>query len=459
MKPNQKKEKIKEPPRLTFMDLNDDSIFQILWYLSSKDLCSMSFTCKRLRQLAFDHFPRQYPDEQVTIGDSSWCWGNKMSIEVKQNFRKCIRNVRIESWDTHENLQRLFDYVDSKSCADWRSFELDISGLLKEIHVTSIRNRLRKLSTLIIKSPHDRLDIHNALLKYCENLECLDLVLYSSFDSFWMLNIYPTIKTLNIGLKTLESEKFFNAKAKKFFQLNPQIKNIQYYGSSGGMETFLQNVIIIERLTLIPLHRIDWLPIIKQLICNTKQNKIEWLHLKIGFQTKYEICMALADLNAVQPISELEYILAGFRNELIFLSQLKSVQKLTLECNDDYEIGDELFDVLSKQLPNLRDLELCLRDYDGLFFKWITMKFIENSLKMKNLTFMNCSSDTFIFHPNDVVELNQRRSSISCASPVLIQCKFRGDKFATPALNNPPITAVVNVKFGETFFELREVRH
>lgn len=462
MKPTRKKEKLSEPPasQLTILDLNDDCIFHILWNLSSSDLCSMSITCKRLRKLSFDHYPRQYPDERITIGSVSWSHSNKPNNQlIKKNFRKCIRNIRIESWGTQENLQHLLDFVDAKSCADWQTFELDIGGLLKEVHTKSIRNRLQNLSSLIITSPHVRLDIHNALLKYCENLECLELQFHSSFDTFWMTNKYPTIKTLCIALMSPESEKSFAAFAMTFFQLNPQIQSIRCLGIENGTNWLeVLRTVHIERLALIPVYANITINCIKELICHTKENKIKWLHLRIRYESEDEICTALADLNAVQPISELEYILTGFHDELTWLSQLKSVQRLTLESGHNYEISDELWDVLSKQLPNLRDLQICLEGYNGLDFKWMTMQFIQHSLKIKRLTFINCSTDTFTFHPTDMVQLNECRSKLSCASPVWIQCKFNGDSFVTPVFICPSIRSVVDVKFTKILFEYREVR-
>lgn len=465
MEPNTKKQKLEDQPALVLLDLNDDCIFQILWKLPKTDLCSMSFTCKRMQQLVFDHFPHQYTEERVTISNRGYIYFDIKEKLMKDNFTKCIPNVLIETFGSHVNLQHISDYVDAKCCPHFRELELDIEGLLKEVHVQSIRGRLQNLSTLIIASPHKRLDIHNVLLKYCENLEDLRLTLYSSFDYFWMLNKYPTIKKLTIELMAEEPTKLFNASATKFFELNPQIKSIRCVGIECQKEwnlsikTVLLNVMNIERLDLIPAHRniiTNWIPIINQLVCYTKPNPIEWLHLRIGIQTKDDVCSALAELNTVQPVSELEYYFNGWPNELRMISQLTSVRRLNLECSYDYVIGEELLNTLSKQLPNLQELELCLGDHI-INFNWITMQFIRNSFKMKNLTLTSCRPNTLIYHPNDLIELNECRSLISGASAVVIQCEYVED-FERPTFKCPSVKSLVIVKFKKTIYRYREVR-
>lgn len=266
MEPSVKKRRLNKQPasyKLAFLDLNDDCIFSIFTKMSPTDLCSMSFTCKRMQELTFDYFPRQYPDERVTItaADNTnipyFCVG--ATKKYLKYFSKCIKNVCITSTVTYDNLQCLFDFLITECCAKLRTLHLDITGLLKPVHVEVIRSRLKDLSTLIINGPHIRLDIHNVLLKYCEKLEDLQLYLIGRFDFIWMINEYPTIKSLSIRLMDSESIKLFDALSKKFFQLNPQIKNIECSGMEDDTEwnklkkTLLLNVINVERLDLIPM--------------------------------------------------------------------------------------------------------------------------------------------------------------------------------------------------------------
>lgn len=112
-----KRIKIEEssPParEMQFMDLNDDCIFEIFERLTQTDLCSMSFTCKRIQTLAFDQFERQYPEQFITIETNEK--DGEILIDSNHNgqhvkyFSKFIQNVRLNgSWS---DTKQLFDFV------------------------------------------------------------------------------------------------------------------------------------------------------------------------------------------------------------------------------------------------------------------------------------------------------------------------------------------------------------
>lgn len=47
--------------------LNNDCIDVILGYLSPEDVCSMSFTCQQVQQVAFEHFRRKYSSKFTNV--------------------------------------------------------------------------------------------------------------------------------------------------------------------------------------------------------------------------------------------------------------------------------------------------------------------------------------------------------------------------------------------------------
>lgn len=121
MKPNAKKRRLNKSEtfkELELLDLNDDCIRSIFWKLPSPtDLCSMSFTCKRMKDLAFDHFPRQYPDDQVTIGmdeSTNPIFRIHKTRKHLRFFSKCIRNAKVFSAE-NDSLRCLFDFLHTES--------------------------------------------------------------------------------------------------------------------------------------------------------------------------------------------------------------------------------------------------------------------------------------------------------------------------------------------------------
>lgn len=105
----------------------------------------------------------------------------------------------------------------------------------------------------------------------------------------------------------------------------------------------------------------------------------------------------------------------------------------------DYPIGNELLVVAAKQLPNLQFLQMNLNGPKWVF-KDVAMQLMQNSFKMKNLNFVFCQSDRFIFHPDDLVELNKSRSLISGASFITIRLDYHihYKNFEKPVFIPPP---------------------
>lgn len=313
MEPNRKKRKLNESSEckeLEFLDLNDDCIRKILWKLSPADLCSMSFTCERMQELTFYHFPRQYSDERVTVVMDEWKRPQLLRKDTKKYlsyFSKCTPIVRIVSYGTHDNIQCLFDFVNTKCCANLRTLQLNIEGRLKPVNIDVIRSRLENLTTLSIHSPHRRYDIHDVLLKHCKKLEHLEMFSKSTFDASWMLHEYPTLKSLSIDVEAEDQVVQFKLFAKTFFQLNPQIKSLECMENNvmkavllNVMKAVLLNVIKIERLDLRFYCWNQFHAMTNDLIDYSKQSHIEFLRLTIApDNTTTGDYVALQNLNAV----------------------------------------------------------------------------------------------------------------------------------------------------------------
>lgn len=214
------------------------------------------------------------------------------------------------------------------------------------------------------------------------------------------------------------------------------------------MQTVLENVVNIERLVLDFENWTEFHHMNGQLQEYSKKSQIKWLEIAIGpDNVTVEDYKALQNFNVVQPIHSLDIILNDLSSELTFLSQLKFVRKLELLSLYDYQHLQvkELLIVLSK-LPNLQDLQLNLLGGNWVF-KDVAMRFVQNSVKMRNLAFTECCRATFKFHPFDLFDLNRARSSIFCASNIVIRMDYTNHKsFDKPTFIHPA-NPVINLKF------------
>lgn len=455
MEPNAKKSKPNGPTQteeLQLSDLNDDCIRHILWRLPPADLCSMSFTCRRMKELAFDHFPRQYPDERVTIQISDECktahfFNKKKTAKHLKYFAKCIRNVRIVSLGTDENFQDLFDFVNNECSVDWRSLQLSINGLVKSENVQVIKNRLENLLSLSIHHPHSRLHIHDVLLKHCKKIEYFEINSNNEdvMSAIWMMYKYPTIKSIHIDLYE-EDENIIPVSrfVDTFLRLNPQITNIECWGIN-ETKFIWHHIKNIERITL-HLYCGDDVQVLLDHFRNCcKERRLAWLGLDMQPDKNTEIVYQnLETVNALQPIHSLQLFLGKVINEPKLISKLKSLVQLQLSVPFEYSQEKELLHALSRHLPNLQDLRLNL-DSTKIIFKDVTTQFVRYSLKMRNLNFTFCYPNTFTFHPNDLVKLNNLRWSIGCTTPMTIRLGYR-ETYEGPPFNYAA-TLVVKLQF------------
>lgn len=438
-------------PRLNemeFIGLNDDCIRQILWKLTASDLCSMSFTCERLQRLAFDHYPRQYPDKKITIAMCSpkTAYIRNADKHMKY-FAKCIPNIRIDSPGPRANIQCLFDFVHTECCAELRTLELSIAGRVKACHIEVIKSNLETLSTLHIHEPFGRYDIYDVLLQHCKKLQHLIIMSTDSFDSSWMQHAYPTLTKVTFNFTSDKQIRQFVLLAKTFIRLNPQIKQFTCYDND-IVKSVLTNATTIE---VIEIRHSGWnqlQPLVDIFQERGKHNAIKALRLSIGpHHETLDNCNALKILNAIQPVHSLSCFLFGLTGRATFMSQFKFLEELYLHVPPVYGNEDELLTILSEQLTNMQDLRLNFNGRDRMF-KSVAMKFVKNSLKMKFLNFVMCHNNTFIFHPNDLVTLNECRSSpLRCAVPIKIRLDYdKYDDFEKPTFIQPA-KSVMSITF------------
>ncbi len=434
------------PTEMEFMDMNDDCIRHILWKLHSTDLCSISFTCERMQRLAFDHFSRQYPSENVTIAMDQ---ANVPYIRNSKNyikyFAKCIKNILIDSHGANVNMKHLFEFINAECCADLRTLELNITARLRADNIALIKERLENLSRLNIDDPFSRYDIYQVLMRHCKKLQHLIIRSRNTFLLTWMQHSYPALTKVLIDVSSEKQIQQMVLHAKTFLQLNPQIKHFTCT-KVDIIKSVLSNATKIEELALrfTDCSQLQALFDIFKKPC--KRYDIQTFKLSFGPHRMTKIdCNTLQNLNACRPIHSLSCFFMGLTNEGTFISQFKFLEKLYLHIPAEYAKEEEMLTILSENLSNIKDLRFNLNGRDRMF-KDVAMKFITNSLKLKFLNFVMCYIDTFVFHTNDLIVLNERRS-LRCGIPIKIRMDY--DKLEN--LKKPtfiqPAKAVMNITF------------
>lgn len=442
----QKAKKLR-PNETEFMDMNDDCIRHILWKLHPTDLCSMSFTCERMQRLAFDHFTHQYPSKKVTIAmDQANGPYIRNSDGYIKYFAKCIRNIRIDSPGANVNMKRLFEFIKAECCADLRILELTIAGRLQAKMIAVITEQLENLSTLHLDNPFSRYDIYEVLLRHCKKLQHLIIRSSSTFVSTWMRHSYPTLTrlTIDVSLETQIQEIVMHAK--RFFQLNPQIKDF-ICTKVDIVKSVLANATKIEELTIRFTDCSQLQALFDTFKKPSQRNDIQTFKLSIGPQRMTSVdCNTLQNMNACRPIHSLSCFFMGLTNEGTFMTQFTFLEELYLHIPTDYSKEEEMLTILSENLSNLKDLRFNLNGRDRMF-KDVAMKFVTNSIKLKFLNFVMCHINTFVFHANDLVALNERRA-LRCGMPIRIRMDYDNyENYEKPTFTQPA-KAVMNITFA-----------
>lgn len=251
-----KRVKLKDAPPtsgIQILDLKDDLISAIFDHLSPIDLCSMSFTCKRIQTLAFNQFHQKYPNEVIVIDSqsiankTSYVFSNLNGKYVKY-FGKCIPNVKL--FDVPSTRQ-LFEFVKAECCPKLKSLDIVGKSHIYPEDSEIIRVQLEKLESLIVRHMRPSNDIYRILLKHCKNnIKHLTIQTFPFRHFNWLLQHYPKLRSFSIQLyNDRHCVASFTGHAVRFFRNNPQIKDISCY-ERDVLKIILRNVINIERLAI-----------------------------------------------------------------------------------------------------------------------------------------------------------------------------------------------------------------
>lgn len=413
-----KKPKLEKSPcekKTQFLDLNDDCIFGIFEKLSPCDLCSISFTCRRMKELALKSFQLKFPKQHIYIEGKSTTINKKKRQEVKfiedqekylKYFSKAIREFRIKTRDT--DIGHTFKFVKENCNENMKVLELDIDAELNENDGEVIAKQLKSVHNLTIESNRSS-DIYGGLLKYCENLKELTNKCPHANEN-WITQSYPNLESLIIYSDQFKTEEKHNKIAYDFLQQNPQLKKLKYYVILDKIIELLLDYGEIQRFSLLCCdvattqdQIYETLNTFTRNIFQVEQQPIPWF--EIGFS-----------INQSNRIERLETLFA-----IDLFQHINSLHlRICFNPDDQYRNVSlcDFFNKLASQQKYLEEITLTFIQMFMPSFKEIVQPFVRNSPKLKQIVLNSHIHRKLylLYRPNDLIELNADRMKIQKAS-------------------------------------------
>lgn len=480
MEPEAKRGKRNNPSsgsKMEFLNQIDDCIFAIFHQLSPSDLCSMTFTCKRIQTLAFDYFQRKFSDRLFTVNShrSARKDGNKLAFSdvngkhVKY-FSKCIPAIRLKGWIFGS--QRIFNFIKTECCPTLAVLDISSAIRMDSAHGEIIADQLKNLKSLAIRRFHPKTEIHNMLLKYCTNLEHLTIESGEDFNIDWLQQHYSTLMSLGIlltGQRYSYRAKFIEH-SEQFFQNNSQLKDITCLGGN-IVRHILLNVSNIQRLVIITAYDDNFGEILDDLKIYCTQSPIKCLEFDLLIDSKLKYSAMLQDFNKIHPHTIIQGAsvnldVAGKSgvDMMPVIMDLKCLKKLKLHatyashhnCRDLSGIPE----MLVTKLLFLEELEL---DFffpkDECNLKRFLTPFVRNAMRLRKLTIrcpriyrvtISRNGAYKISKPNDWIDLNAIRSLVPGACYLninIIEFSSNSNEPSVVPQLNVPTSRIVNIQF------------
>lgn len=426
MEPDAKKIKLETfPEPLEFLGMNDDCIMHVLDKLHKTDICSISFACKRLQELAYAVHMRRYPNKSITIKPIMDLKSRKFNVGFSETtetylkyMSKAVRNVEMQC--TRKGIRDYFKFLKSQCCQNLKSLKIYRARVnLSSIPWNMIKDQLKYVVTLSIETlPAKSISTpHKNWLACCEKLRELSIVTQFC-NGEWLLDVYPELESLSIHLLKIDVEKdTFGKYASQFFERQPKLKEIKCVGIN-TTQLLLQNVKNIPRLTVICniTHSGNIEQFADAFKTHSERGSIDWLEFDLDHEIgEYH---RLSEVDAVHPVNGLRTKLLGSIGQSMIEMQLKHLVHLELIVEP---YGDIDWTRLSKNLPHLETLKLSFENSHFQFdIARITMPLIGNMPKLKRLDVQ--ADESAIFSSDHLCKLNSARLLVKNA--VHLQVNF-----------------------------------
>lgn len=404
-----------------FSTSNDDCIFEIFDRLPLNDLCSISRTCKKFKQMAENQFIRKYPELvwrtlRIQKEDGVIGFDHEETERYIQCFSRQCENVAIYLEDKKMDDQ-LLEFIKTK-CSDSIK-EIRFYGLNSSSNFQlGIRDCLRSVETIeLAENNHDASLCLHRLVNSLPNVKQISIVGSERFlrNVKWSRIECPKLEAFQCDI----NYGWMVKKLTKFFNRHRTITRFKYYMHSPPIVRVRQilDIVIasenIEELFFQIDGRIDFSLIRDQLKMLDQRNNFKRLTLNLcgdagGIQN-------LAELASIKSFAELRFPKHSFKlgRHISALISLSNLQTLRLSCNFTEADADSL----SQKLRNLQKLCIDGTQTQASPIRKKVMLFVRNSPKLSSMAIYNPEISADIF---DFGVLNAERKKLKDASKLII---------------------------------------
>lgn len=220
-----------------FTSTNDNCIHEVLDRLNMCSLCAIRRTCTKLERLAGEHFQLKYSDSSITLIGSREI-REISNITHGKCFRQYIRNLCIDC-DRNDKLN-ISHYIKSKFSNSIRFLCIRF-GRFAGSFGYEIKDTLTNVEAIIFHCGSEDESFYENVLKHCPRLKRLEISTNYVPDGK-----YPTLEYFGYSFHSKNFCETTAANLKRFFQMNPTIKRIDWrFNFSGQCDSDIEQYISV----------------------------------------------------------------------------------------------------------------------------------------------------------------------------------------------------------------------
>lgn len=339
----------KLPPKIC--GLNVDCWHEIFEWLSLKDIHSVGETCTRLQLIAGDYFRTNFKAAQIYINTD--CGFRILSVD------DCIPSFGFNQFIHHLTI-RGHDMVDNRVIGmlnDCKSLKhIFFSGQeLNAEQIESIKSILGQLEIIEFVAAKFDGDLYDGLLKFCPNLNRLNIYRSITVDNDWLLRNYPALEHFGLwdSYKTSDNVE----QLATFFEQNPQLKSFGCNSNSFfvNIQTIKESKMKFEDLIIsidtdeqFQVNEYELHTLCHELNQLYDQGFYKWLEIQIDF-------LYSSAIDPIHSVKGLKKLSTTCLTKNLVLDTLTNLIELYCDCR---LINVPTAETLAKSLVNLKRLSI-----------------------------------------------------------------------------------------------------